>query len=141
MTEFDHDRPGSGDPSDLPKHTDPKEGPPSEAALPERSPESVEPRRARGLTRDGRVRATRASGAWVSIISVALIVIAMLIFIGQNSQKVAVNFLGFNGHFPLGLAILFAAVSGMLLVALPGAARIIELRRALRKNERDSHKR
>jgi len=105
------------------------------------SPEASDPTVSRGLTKKGRVRSTRASGAWVSVIIVALLVIAMLIFIGQNSQKVTLNFLAFNGRFPLGLTVLFAAVAGVLLVALPGTARIIELRRALRRNEKDKHAR
>ncbi|MBC7633256.1 lipopolysaccharide assembly LapA domain-containing protein [Aeromicrobium sp.] len=114
---------------------------PTDGTHPKRAPESVEPRVGRGLTKKGRVRATRASWAWISIILAAILVIAMLIFIGQNSQKVALNFLGFDGRFPLGLTLLFATVVGMLLVALPGTVRIVELHRALRKNERDTKNR
>ncbi len=100
--------------------------------------ETAARRRAHGLTESGRVRRTRASGAWVALILVAILVVLMLIFIGQNTQKVAINFLWLDGQFSLGIALLFAAVAGILMVALPGAARIVQLRRALRKNQREA---
>jgi uncharacterized integral membrane protein len=74
------------------------------------------------------------SGLWVGLIVAALVLIALLIFIAQNSKQVAIHYLGFNGHISLAVALLLAAVGGVLFVAIPGTARIIQLRRALRKN-------
>jgi uncharacterized integral membrane protein len=87
-----------------------------------------------GLTRQGRVRPTRVSALWIGLIAAALLLIALLIFIAQNSKEVAIRYLGFNGHISLAVALLLAAVGGVLLVAIPGTARIIQLRRALTKN-------
>ena len=42
-----------------------------------------------------------------------LILIALLIFIGQNSKSVTVHFLGANGHVPLAVALLLSAVAGL----------------------------
>jgi len=57
----------------------------------------------------------------------------LLIFILQNGQRAQVSFLGAHGHLPKGVALLLAAVFGVLLVALPGTARIIQLRMLSRR--------
>ncbi len=80
------------------------------------------------------VRHTRVSALWVGVIAASLLLIALLVFILQNSQSVTVAFLGFDVSMPLAVALLLAAVAGVLLVAIPGAARIAQLRRAVRKN-------
>jgi uncharacterized integral membrane protein len=87
-----------------------------------------------GLTNHGRVKRTRVSALWVAIIVAALLMIALLIFIAQNSTSVTIHFLGFSGQISLAVALLLAAVGGVLLVAIPGTARIVQLRRALEKN-------
>jgi uncharacterized integral membrane protein len=87
-----------------------------------------------GLDHRGRVRRSRVGGVWVAVIALAVTLILLLIFILQNSQRVTVHFLGLSGHLPLAVALLFAAVLAVLLVAIPGTVRIVQLRRALRKN-------
>ncbi|WP_216216266.1 lipopolysaccharide assembly protein LapA domain-containing protein [Amycolatopsis aidingensis] len=76
---------------------------------------------------------TRISAAWVTAIVGALVLILLLIFILQNQDGVTVTFLGLSGSLPLGVALLLAAVAGALLVALLGAARILQLRRRFRR--------
>ncbi|HEX2774004.1 MAG TPA: LapA family protein, partial [Micromonosporaceae bacterium] len=44
-----------------------------------------------------------------------------------------VSFFGAHGHLPMGVALLLAAIFGVLLVALPGTARIIQLRMLSRR--------
>jgi uncharacterized integral membrane protein len=58
----------------------------------------------------------------------AVILLLLLIFILQNGHTVAISFLGARGHLPLGVALLLAAVLGVLLVAIPGTVRILQLR-------------
>jgi uncharacterized integral membrane protein len=67
-------------------------------------------------------------GVWVALVVAALVFLLLLIFILQNGQRAQVSFLGADGHLPMGVALLLAAVFGVLLVALPGTARIIQLR-------------
>jgi uncharacterized integral membrane protein len=74
------------------------------------------------------------SALWFGLIVAALLLIALLIFIAQNSKQVTIHFLGFDGQISLAVSLLLAAVSGLLLIAIPGTARIIQLRRALKKN-------
>jgi hypothetical protein len=51
-----------------------------------------------------------------------------------GSRTVEVSYLGAHGHLPLGVAPLLAAVPGVLMVALPGTARIIQLRLTARRH-------
>lgn len=89
---------------------------------------------AAGLDRKGRVKRTRASGLWIGLISAAVLAVGFLVFIAQNSEKVSIKFLGFEGQLSLAIALLLSAVIGALVVAVPGIVRIGQLRRALRKN-------
>jgi uncharacterized integral membrane protein len=89
---------------------------------------------AAGLDRRGRVKRTRASGLWIGVVSAAVLAILFLVFIAQNSEKVTIAFLGFDGRLSLAIALLLSAVIGALVVAVPGIVRIGQLRRALLKN-------
>jgi uncharacterized integral membrane protein len=66
----------------------------------------------------------------------AVVLLLLLIFILENSQSVSIGYFGAHGHLPLGVALLLAAVLGVLLVALPGTARILQLRVVCRRHRR-----
>lgn len=87
-----------------------------------------------GMDERGKVKRGRVSTIWVGLIIAAILLIALLIFIAQNSRTVIIHFLGLSGHVSLAVAILAAAVLGVLVPAIPGTARIFQLRRALKKN-------
>lgn len=87
-----------------------------------------------GMDERGKVKRGRVSAIWIGLIIAAILLIALLIFIAQNSRTVVIHFLGLSGHISLAVAILAAAVVGVLVPAIPGTARIIQLRRALKKN-------
>lgn len=80
------------------------------------------------------VKFTRAAALWSSLIIGFLILIVLLIFIAQNTDSATFHFLGWNWTLPLGVALLLAAVGVGLLSVLVGAARIVQLRIAARKN-------
>jgi uncharacterized integral membrane protein len=80
-----------------------------------------------------KVARTRIGGTWVAVVIAVLVLIFLLIFIMQNLTGVRVFFLGAGGTLPLGVAMLFAAIAGALLVALIGSARILQLRHAARR--------
>jgi uncharacterized integral membrane protein len=87
----------------------------------------------RGPGARGRVPRSRMGGVWVALVVAAVVFLLLLIFILQNGQRAQVSFLGTHGHLPMGVALLLAAVFGVLLVALPGTARIIQLRMVARR--------
>jgi uncharacterized integral membrane protein len=76
---------------------------------------------------------TRMSGLYVGLILSAIVLILLLVFILQNLHSVEINFLGLSGQLPTGVALLLAAIAGVLLVAIPGTGRILQLRRAARR--------
>jgi uncharacterized integral membrane protein len=80
------------------------------------------------------VKFTRAAALWSSLIIGFVILIVLLIFIAQNTDSGTFHFLGWNWTLPLGVALLLAAVCGGLLAVFVGAARIVQLRIAARKN-------
>jgi putative membrane protein len=82
------------------------------------------------------VRSTRTSRTWTAAILFALVLILLLIFIVQNGQHVKVSFLGAHGHLPLAVAMLFAAIAGALLIAIPGVGRMLQLRRVARQHRK-----
>jgi len=49
----------------------------------------------------------------------ALVLIILLIFILQHPDPVRIGFFGWDGTLPTGVALLFAAMAGVLLVAAP----------------------
>ncbi len=74
------------------------------------------------------VKRSRIGGVWVAAVVFAFVLLLLLIFVLQNGQRAEVSFLGAHGTLPMGVALLLAAVFGVLLVALPGTARIVQLR-------------
>lgn len=80
-----------------------------------------------------RVRHSRTSSVWIGAIVAAILLILLLIFITQNTDTVTVHFFGLAGGLPVAVALLFAAVCGVLLVAIPGTVRILQLRKAVNK--------
>ncbi|MCD9197297.1 LapA family protein [Aeromicrobium wangtongii] len=109
---------------------------PRDVAEPTAPPEPSAPdeRRTAGLDRKGRVKRTRASELWIGLITAAVLAVLFLVFIAQNSNKVTIQFLGWEGQVSLAVALLLSAVIGALVVAVPGVVRIVQLRTALRHN-------
>lgn len=81
-----------------------------------------------------KIKRTRISGLWLAVAFFAVILLLLLIFILQNGATVHLSYLGMHGHLPLGVALLLAAVSGVLLTMLAGAARISQLRTVARRH-------
>lgn len=92
------------------------------------------PSRAGTKAKEPAVGFTRAGALWLSLIAGFLILILLLIFIAQNTASTAFAFLGWRWSLPLGVAILLAAVGGGLITVAVGTARILQLRRAAKKN-------
>ena len=74
---------------------------------------------------------TRISGIWVGVIAGVAVLVLDLLFIIQNSQSVKVSFFSGSVHMPLGVALLLAAVGGVLLAGIVASLRIWQLRHRL----------
>jgi uncharacterized integral membrane protein len=74
---------------------------------------------------------TRISATWVAVIVAALVLVLLLIFILQNTESVKVSYFSASGTMPLGVALLLAALAGILFAALVASLRIWQLRHRL----------
>jgi lipopolysaccharide assembly protein A len=119
--------PGSATGTDVP----PQAGPAPEPVAPQPQSPPAAP-----LPPQHAIKRTRIGGLWVALACFAVVLLLLLIFILQNGTKVDISYLGAHGHLPLGVALLFAAVCGVLLVVLAGAARISQLRTVARRHRR-----
>ena len=80
------------------------------------------------------LRRSRTSGAFVAVIALGLLLVLLVVFIAQNTQDVRVSFLAWDGTTPLAVALLIAAIGGILLTAVAGVLRIWQLRRRVRRS-------
>jgi uncharacterized integral membrane protein len=78
-------------------------------------------------------RPTRISGTWVAVLVAIVVLIFLLVFILQNGGNATIHFLWGEFSLPLGVALLFGAIGGAVLVAVVGAARILQLRRQAKR--------
>ena len=79
---------------------------------------------------------TKIGGAWIGLILGAVVLVFLLIFILQNLDPARVQFLGLQAELPLGIWMLFSAVAGVLLLAIPGLGPMIQWRRASKGTRR-----
>jgi uncharacterized integral membrane protein len=110
--------------SDQSQHTDTTQ-PPAETIVTE-PPVSTTPR----------MPHTRTGAAWFGICVAALLSVVLIVFMAQNTGRVEVSFLWMDGSLPLALALLVAAVGAAILTMVVGAARITQLRRLARRQDR-----
>ena len=106
-------------------------GPPEPPTVPTAQPPQSQPPQA-----EPALGHSRSGGLWTGLILSAIVLIFLLVFILQNQISVTIRFLGFAGSVPVGVALLLAAIAGLLLVAIPGGVRIMQLRRAARRGVR-----
>lgn len=82
------------------------------------------------------VPVTRTSVAWVGVWVSAIVLIAFIVFILQNTRSVQVSFLGMHGALPLAVGLLIAMVAGVVVTLVVGTARITQVRRLARRRRR-----
>src|SRR3954466_5181456 len=83
-----------------------------------------------------RAQRTRTSRLWAALIPALVFLVLLIVFIAENGQHVEVKFFGATGHISLALALLIAAVAGAVVVLLIGGARILQLRLAAWRHQR-----
>jgi uncharacterized integral membrane protein len=78
---------------------------------------------------------TGLSRTWAGIIIGVVVLVFLLAFIIQNGQSVKVSLFTVSGRIPVGVALLLAAVAGVLLAAIVGSLRIWQLRHRLHRSK------
>jgi lipopolysaccharide assembly protein A len=106
---------------------------PADSSLPP-EPEVASPADGEPTLAEHTIEPTRTSMVWTMVGIGVVLLVAILVFILQNSQRVRMQFLMVDGTLPLGVALLFAALLGALLVLVAGAARVLQLRVVARRH-------
>ena len=84
------------------------------------------------------LRGSATSGIWLAVVAFAVLLVLLAIFILQNTGSVEISFLGWTGSAPLAAMLLIASAAGALLVVMAGSLRIIQLRRRVRSERKQS---
>jgi lipopolysaccharide assembly protein A len=79
---------------------------------------------------------SRAGATWVGISIAALMLIALIVFMLQNTQPVLVTFLTMQGTVSLAIALLIAGIGVGIVALVIGTIRIGQLRRRLTHERR-----
>jgi uncharacterized integral membrane protein len=73
------------------------------------------------------------------VVAAALVLVVLLIFILQHTRSATITFFTVSGTIPLGVALFFAAMGGLLLAGLVASLRIWQLHhRMTHERKRDS---
>ena len=82
------------------------------------------------------LRGSKASGIWVAVVALVVLLILLSVFILQNTQPVEVSYFGWQGEAPLAAALLIAVAAGLLIAVVAGSLRILQLRRRVRSEQK-----
>jgi|SRR6185437_15079091 len=86
------------------------------------------------------VRQTRIGRAWYAVIVAAVLGVALVDFIVQNTRSVRIEFFSADGQLPVAVALIGAALVGAFIVLAVGVARTTQLRIANRRGrKRERH--
>jgi uncharacterized integral membrane protein len=104
-----------------------------DATEPAAEPERLE---ARAPSSDRPPLRTRAGWLWVGVCAAALVAVALIVFVAQNTQRAHVSFLWLDRDAPVAVLVLIAAAAGAVITAAFGTFRILQLRRAVKRGSR-----
>jgi uncharacterized integral membrane protein len=62
-----------------------------------------------------------------------VLLLLLVVFLAQNTEKVPLDVLGWTWHPPLAIALLAAVAAGLLLAVIAGSLRIWQLRRRVQR--------
>ena len=82
------------------------------------------------------LRGSRTGGIYAALVAFGIVLILLVIFIAQNTESVPVRFLGWEGSAPLAVSLLVAVAAGLLLAGAAASARIVQLRRRVKKERK-----
>ncbi|VXA90972.1 Uncharacterized integral membrane protein [Citricoccus sp. K5] len=86
---------------------------------------------------DQPARTGLSGGTWIALILGAVVLVMLLIFILQNNVEADFAYFGWTFSLPLGIAMLFAAIAGVLVMGLFGSVRLVKLGHRVRKLEKE----
>lgn len=82
------------------------------------------------------LRGSRASGVWVAVVALVILLVLLAIFVLQNTRPVEVSYFAWDGQAPLAATLLIASATGMLIAVAAGSLRILQLRHRVRREQK-----
>ncbi len=82
---------------------------------------------------DDPLRSSRTSRFWAALAALVILLLFLVIFIAQNTERVSVSFLGWDWHPPLAVAMLVAVLVGLAITVAAGSLRIWQVHRRVRR--------
>jgi len=121
--------------SDSGSTPEPGEAQPPAASSSRSEPEATPAPEDAGPPKDP-LRGSRASGVWIAVVSLVVLLVLLSVFILQNTRSVEIAYLGWEGQAPLAAALLIAVAAGLLVAVVAGSLRILQLRRRVRREQK-----
>jgi uncharacterized integral membrane protein len=84
---------------------------------------------------------TRLRGVWAVLAAGIAMLVVLIVFVLENSQRVTISFFGAHGHLDEGIALLISAAIGAFVVVFAETARILQLRARARRTARSRRRR
>ena len=84
------------------------------------------------------LRSSSTSHVWLALGALAVILVLLVVFLAQNTTRVPLSFLGWEGHPPLAVALLASVAAGLLLAVIAGSLRIVQLRRRVHRDAKQA---
>jgi uncharacterized integral membrane protein len=119
--------------TEIPPPGEPAEPGPGDPAPDAPTREDLPAERPAGKSTPDPLRQSKTSALWLIVVGLGLVLTLLVILILQNTQEVRVSFLWWDGTPPLAAALLIAAAGGILLTAIAGSLRILQLRRRVKR--------
>jgi len=79
------------------------------------------------------LRASRVSRFWAALAALVVLLLFLVVFVAQNTERVTVHFLGWEWHPPLAVAMLVAVLVGLAITVTAGTLRIWQVHRRVRR--------
>jgi uncharacterized integral membrane protein len=79
------------------------------------------------------LRSSKVSRFWTALAALVVLLLFLIIFVAQNTERVSVSFLGWTWHPPLAVALLIAAAAGLAISVAAGTLRIWQVHRRVRR--------
>jgi len=81
------------------------------------------------------LRSSKVSRFWAALAALVVLLLFLILFVAQNTERVSVSFLGWDAHPPLAVALLIAAAVGLAISVAAGTLRIWQLHRRVRRTD------
>ena len=111
----------------------PQSSPPTSASDPVAVPQTPHTN-SRVVAPGPRETSRPAARFWVGLVLATVLVVALLIFLLQNTANVQVSFLGWSGSVPLALTLLVTAVGVAIIALVLAEIRVGRVRRHARRS-------